>query len=349
MQEAYIGSELRRDLHHGGWVVVTHDAERLAAMACPAPAPRADGEVPCSFCPSERNQAPYEITARYPKDVKGNGDNWEYRVIPARKPILAVEGDPEREGWGLYDRMRGIGAHEVLIEHPDHEARLETFGDKHLFTLLTVVQDRMRDLERDQRLRFMQFKRRFNPQAFGYEAHPHSLILAAAIIPDRLRMEMNQARQYWQFKERCVHCDILREDRKIGDRIIKDLGNVVAFVPYAASVPFEVHIFPTRHSHAFATAEPEDLKSCATILAKVWKSLVCRLPHWNLELTLDTARTKTEAPSGWDSIHDDYHWHIEIHPSPPSQFPPWTDFGGLPVCVVPPAEAAQALREALDQ
>lgn len=338
-------SELRRDLHHGGWVVVTHDWERMAALATEPP-PTPEDELPCPFCPGRESLTPHAI--RVGQSAKSGQDErrWSYRVIPARKPILSVEGAPDREGLGLYDRMRGIGAHEVIVEDPDHHARLESYDSQHFCEILHVVRERIRDLERDKRLRLLHYRRRFDPGANGHGAHPHSLVQGAAIIPDRLRMEMSQARAYWQYKDRCVLCDIVREDRKLGDRVVLDADCVIATTPYASAVPFEVHVIPTRHCHAYAQAQPEEIDACAAVIRQVWNGLVRLLPGWRLTLLLDTARTEIEAPGGWKSIRDDYHWHFEIHPSPPVIPPAWTDFAGLPVCVVPPEEAAPALREA---
>lgn len=332
-------------MHHGGWVVVTNDPERLAAMATEAP-PVPENSVPCPFCPGQEHLTPHEIAAKRPKDSQAVGPNWDYRVIPARRPILVVEGTPDREGVGLYDRMRGLGAQEVLIENPDHYARIEAYEPDRLPALLSAIQERMRDLERDKRLRLLHYRRIFNPQAHGHEAHPHGLVMGSAVIPDRVQVELSSARQYWQYKERCVICDMLREERKIGDRVIAETHGAVAGLPYASRSPFETHIIPERHSHAFAEAQPEELAACAELIQYVWSGLVRVLPDWRLNLRLDTARTEVEAPWGWESIQDDYHWHFEIHPSPPTPPPAWTDFGGLPVCPVPPEIAAAALREA---
>ena len=41
-------------------------------------------------------------------------------------PGLMDGGDAQRRGEGLYDKMHGIGAHEVIIETPNHNSTLAT-------------------------------------------------------------------------------------------------------------------------------------------------------------------------------------------------------------------------------
>src|ERR1700679_1606916 len=85
----------------------------------------------CPFCPGNEGKTPPEILA-YGRN--GNGDRntpgWSVRVVPNKFPALGSEGGLDREGEGLFDRMNGIGAHEVIVETADHRDTMATMPEK---------------------------------------------------------------------------------------------------------------------------------------------------------------------------------------------------------------------------
>src|ERR1700733_1899692 len=90
------------------------------------------------FARERRNQGHRNLPIRLGPEAKtapevlqygrnGSGPNspgWQVRVVPNKFPALGIEGDLDREGDGLFDRMNGVGAHEVIIETPDHRSTL---------------------------------------------------------------------------------------------------------------------------------------------------------------------------------------------------------------------------------
>ena len=44
--------------------------------------------------------------------------DWNLRVVPNKFPALGIEGDLDRQADGMFDKMNGVGAHEVVIETP---------------------------------------------------------------------------------------------------------------------------------------------------------------------------------------------------------------------------------------
>ncbi|MFH1738328.1 MAG: hypothetical protein ABIH23_04925, partial [bacterium] len=116
--------------------MTTHQPEREAALDIPLSSD--PNSVPCAFCEGNESYTPPEIMA-IPKDGRRqpNGKGWLIRVVPNRAPILTVEGEEEREGVGMFDRMRGVGAHEIIIESPQHEDRLTSFTKDHIQRILS--------------------------------------------------------------------------------------------------------------------------------------------------------------------------------------------------------------------
>jgi|GEM_PF-2644218 len=112
--------ELRRDPVVGRWVIISTERARRPSDFPPAPRRRKGG--PCVFCGGQEHRTPGEVWALRPGRGEPNTPGWLLRVVPNKFPALRIEGELEAAGEGLYDRMNGVGAHEVVIESPDHEA-----------------------------------------------------------------------------------------------------------------------------------------------------------------------------------------------------------------------------------
>ena len=116
--------ELRKDPIVGRWVIIaTERARKRPHDFKGAHEPRRAGAVP--FCQGHEDKTPPEILA-YPRrpGARANGPGWRIRVVPNKFPALKVEGKLDRAGEGIYDKMTGIGAHEVIIETPEHDQAL---------------------------------------------------------------------------------------------------------------------------------------------------------------------------------------------------------------------------------
>jgi UDPglucose--hexose-1-phosphate uridylyltransferase len=142
------------------------------------------------------------------------------RAIPSFKPIFQVEGDLGRRGVGIYDRMNSIGANEILIESPDHSLRPEDMGIDQMKRVITLYKNRIADLEKDSRLRYVLVYKNSGREAGEVFSHPVSNIIATPVIPKRVKDELEHAKQYYNYKDRCIYCDIFREELKVGERVI---------------------------------------------------------------------------------------------------------------------------------
>ena len=86
------------------------------------------GPKNCPFCPGAESKTPPEILVYGRNGGGANTPGWNIRVVPNRFPALGIEGELDREGEGLFDKMNGVGAHEVIVETPEHAATLATLA-----------------------------------------------------------------------------------------------------------------------------------------------------------------------------------------------------------------------------
>lgn len=335
-------SELRQDLVTERWVIISPErAHRPAENNCQ---PAKEDAANCPFCTGAEKMTPPEIwVAR--KSGGANQPGWKVRVVANKFPALRVEGMIDREGDGIYDRMNGIGAHEVIVETPDHKMELQDQTLEGIGTVLTACKERMLDLMRDERLRYILMFKNVGPQAGASLSHPHSQIIATPITPSRVKRKLEGSREYFRRKERCVFHDILRQEQRDGRRVVYENGGFLCFCPFAARFPFELCILPKRQAADYHSITTEEIAQLADTLKVTLKKLTQALNRPQYNLILHTAPVRrARRRDYWDTLDQDFRWHLEILPrlAEPAGFEWGTGFHINPT---PPEDSAQYLRE----
>ncbi len=143
-------------------------------------------------------------------------------------------------------------------------------------------------------------------------------LTATTFVPRRVLYELRAGRDYFESKERCVFCDIISQEEKQKLRIVEMRGDFVALCPYAPRVPYETWILPRSHEAAYertATSRPGSITDLAALLRHTLQRI--RTLSEAFHLVLHTS-PNDQHPSGalgyWETLADDYHWHIEILP-----------------------------------
>jgi UDPglucose--hexose-1-phosphate uridylyltransferase len=239
------------------------------------------------------------------------------RVVPNLFPALRIEGSHDKRGEGLYDMMRGIGAHEVVIETPNHASPMAERDVEETFLMLKLYRERLADLMRDFRLKYILIFKNSGSAAGATLSHPHSQIIATAVTPRTVALELNACREHHQIKERCLICDIIKQEISARDRLVYIDDLFVAFCPYAGRFPFELFIAPRVHQHDFARSSDQDLRGLARVLRDVMRRMRAALsdPPFNYILhSSPNANVQPRRAHYWDTIEFDFHWHIELFP-----------------------------------
>lgn len=328
--------ELRRDPITGRWVIIATDRSRRPSDFAREPVILHATRF-CPFCPGNESKTPAEVLA-YRSSGGPNEPGWTLRVVPNKFPALRVEGQLERQGEGMYDRMTGIGAHEVIIETPDHSLTLGELPEKSVENVFWALRDRVNDLKKDTRLRYIVMFKNHGEAAGATIEHSHSQLIALPVVPKRAQEEIEGAKKYFDFKERCVYCDIDHQENEQGVRMVIEDDHFLAVCPFAPRFPFETWILPRRHQSHFETADSAQLQSLGhvtkTLIRKMEK--VLERPPYNAVIH--------SAPLQ-EPMMPHYHWHIEIIPklTKVAGFEWGTGFYINPT---PPEEAAKFLRDA---
>jgi UDPglucose--hexose-1-phosphate uridylyltransferase len=327
--------ELRKDPIVGRWVIISTDRGKRPSDF--APLVKNKHPKSCPFCPGNEALTPPEIMAERPDGSAPNTPGWKLRVISNKYPALKIEGDLNREGEGMFDRMNGIGAHEVVIETNDHAEDMVDMELGRIKEVFIAYRTRMQDLRRDFRFKYIIAFKNHGEAAGASLEHAHSQIIATPVVPIRVQVEIEGSRKYYDYKERCIFCDIIKQETDWSDRVVAENEQFIALEPFAPRFPFETWIMPKIHTSAFldiTNAQTESLaQMIKTILAKLRVALAD--PPYNYVLHTDALDNKAR---------DYYHWHIEVIPklTKVAGFEWGTGFYINPVA---PEDAAQYLRE----
>src|SRR2546422_8032503 len=288
--------ELRKDPTRGHWILIRPKAKPARQTDCP-------------YCPGAEHLTGPEITAFRPEGSAPNSPGWSVRVVPEPDAYFRIEWELVREGVGMFDMVNPRGASELVVESARHDDTLATMGPAALEAVLWMYRDRLLDLKRDGQIRDILVSRHHKkPGVAGH--HPYSRVTAIPIVFDETRRELREAREYYQYKRRCLYCDILRQEIGAEERVVRLTPAFAAVVPYAPRVPLETWIVPRQHGCSFEEAvRAETGGGLARLLSQDFRALARGFRGPGDEMVLHTA---PKLPSrilqgGWGAIVDDYH------------------------------------------
>jgi len=298
--------QMRRDPVTGGWVILSPErnvrpqyynldgATRLSSQDCP-------------FCSGNETMTPPEVYAVRENGSHANQPGWSLRVVPNKYPALRVEGTLEKQGEGFYDKMNGIGAHEVVIESIHHDRDMDRLTVKEVADVFRTFKHRIRDLKQDIRLKHIQIFKNQGARAGATIPHPHCQIVAMPVIPPALDQKLKRAQMHFARKERCIFCDIIRHETQYRKRLLTENDEFIVVAPFASNFPFQLAIYPKKHNHSFETVNDSLFHELAEMIREALGRIngVLESPAYNLVLH--------NAPFDRD-CRDYFHWYLELTP-----------------------------------
>jgi UDPglucose--hexose-1-phosphate uridylyltransferase len=332
--------EFRRDPLHNTWVVFAPERQRRPNDFQPAFLPSAALDP---FAEGNERLTPPEVYAIRKEKTKPNEPGWRVRVVPNRYPALRIEGQLDPAPVGLYDRVTGVGAHEVIIETPDAKIALEDLSVNAIADVFSSYRERIIDLDKDLRFQHIYIFKNVGPSAGASLAHAHSQLVALPLVPPAVEGKLNRARAHYEARQRSLFSDIIQTERSFSTRMVAENDGYVLFCPYASRFPFEMSIFPKRHHPEFISCTSNELRDLAEVLRFALQRLNAVLEKPGYNLLLHMAPLKRSGTERFGHLRHDYSWHLEIVP----RFNSLAGFEiglGAYINTVYPEEAARFLR-----
>ena len=326
--------ELRKEPVSGRWVIVA--TERAARPTDFETNPQIIKSSFCPFCEGNEDKTPPEILAYRDNGAMPNTGGWRVRVVPNKFPALQAEGENFKCEDGIYDKMNGIGAHEVIIESPRHIQSLTSLDNGNVEEVLSCYRDRLIDLKSDKRFVYGLLFKNVGFSAGASLEHTHSQLIVTPIVPPLVANEIANAKAFYQRTEKCLFCDMIQQEIETDKRVVISTDNFVVFAPFASRFPFETWILPKKHESNFENLQGAEAKELAYVLKSVLAKLEATLDFPPYNYIIHSAPFNVT-----ESKH--FHWHIEI-------IPRLTNIAGFEwgtgfyINPTPPEESAELLR-----
>ncbi len=326
--------EFRKDPISGRWVIISVERGKRPTDFTVRIPPKKSGF--CPFCEGNERTTPPEIAAIRDEGTAPDSPGWKLRVVHNKFPALFHEGELNKIGEGLFDKMNGIGSHEVIIESPDHNATFSNMPIETIRDTLVIFNQRIAELKKDSRFKYVLVFKNEGREAGASLEHSHSQLISLPIVPSVVQEELNRSKEYFDYKERCIFCDIIEQEKREGKRLIYENDSFVSIAPFAPRSPFETMILPKQHMSNFL--DESNFEQLASILQITLKQIdaVVGLPPYNLMIHTSPFTDETS---------DYYHWHIEIKPKL-TKFAGFEWGTGFYINPTPPEDAARFMREA---
>ncbi|MCQ9206273.1 MAG: galactose-1-phosphate uridylyltransferase [Omnitrophica bacterium] len=299
-------SQLRRDPITGRWIIVNYEKSVKPKDFLFEKIKKNENIKDCPFCPGNEHLTPPEIVG-HRKSGRPNSPGWSIRVVPNKYPALQREGKLEKRGLGVFDRMNGIGAHEVIIDIPEHMLDIADISDNQAEEMIWAYVSRSTDLKKDLRFKYILVFRNYGKSAGASLEHPHSQLIALPIVPKRVNEELKSSLEYYNYKDRCAFCDMVDQEMNDKERIVEENNAFISFCPFVSRFPYEMWIMPKKHESHFTGLLKEEVRLLGTILRNSMQKLKKLLndPPYNYII-------HTSPINGHEKEY--YHWHIEIMP-----------------------------------
>jgi UDPglucose--hexose-1-phosphate uridylyltransferase len=293
--------ELRQDPTTRAWILSGKESEKEEVK-----------DTRCPFCRGNEDLTPKTIRALY--NQKGE---WIVRSFPDKSPIFQIEGNLDRQADGMFDKMRNIGAHEVIIEAPGHTTSLTSLSENVIADVLKMYRERVSDLKKDRRFKYILVFKNHGSLAGSLIEHIHSHIIGTPVIPARLERELRWAKSHYDMKGRCLFCDIIYQESKQKMRIVFENKDFISFCPFASRFSYEVWTLPLIHNHSFENNLEKEtvIDSLAQILKVILLKIERITTSYHVVFHISPNEYSFRTIRGdIGTIVDDFHWHIEILP-----------------------------------
>lgn len=320
--------ELRKDPTTRRWVIVA--TERWKRPTDLIARQKKPTQKTCPFCQA--------------KELKGAAvylhweqpSRWRVWVVPNKYPALVYEGVPTMHIRGFYTTVNAVGGHEVIVESAKHRATLATMSPGEIEAILNAYRERYKFWFKDERVKYVLIFRNYGRGSGASLVHPHSQLAATPVVPPRLLEELDKGERHFKANHTCIYCDIIEDEMASKVRVVHESRHFLVLCPFASRFPFELQIFPKRHSSNFIDISIDELKDLAELMHALFGRIrrILNNPPYNYLIHV--------APQYAPNLRF-YHWHFEIIPRL-TEVAGFEWGTGVYINPTPPEEAAKILK-----
>ncbi|MFH0712816.1 MAG: DUF4921 family protein [Candidatus Jorgensenbacteria bacterium] len=325
--------ELRQDLVSGDWILISPKRSKKPHSLFKR---KKRGKAPVKNCPFENILKTHKPISVYNGGRKGD---WEVAVVENKYPAVVHKKNACARSFrhGIYSLVGGVGHHDIVVTR-DHNRNFANLNPSEANQVFQAFRDRYTMLLDDPCLAYILIFHNWGPTAGASVYHPHYQLIAVPVVPPDIRHSLTGSSNYFKKYRRCVHCEMIKIERKEKKRIVFENDNAIVFAPFVSREPFELRIFPKKHSPYFEDAPDAEIESVVSALQFSLKKIEKKLGDPDYNFFIHTAPVEDKGK------YRHYHWHLEIIPK--TNISAGFELGtGIEINVMDPDDAARILRK----
>jgi UDPglucose--hexose-1-phosphate uridylyltransferase len=253
----------------------------------------------CPLCPTKEGGFPTEVPQ----------PEYDFVVFENKFPSLRRDpAAPDVDATDLYPVLPSQGTCEVVLYSSNHTGTLADMPVEKLAQLIEVWKDRYNDLGAREDIDYV-FIFENKGEAIGVTIHhPHGQIYAFSFLPPKVERSIANENAHHQKTGRCLHCDIVNDELKDERRLVAHNDEFVAFVPFYARYPYEVHIYARQHVQSMSEFSARQVDALASLLHSVLKKYD-NLWGFSMPYMMVIHQKPTDGKT-----YPGSHFHIEFYP-----------------------------------
>ena len=242
-------------------------------------------------------------------------DNYEVHKYDNDFPALSQNPPPMDDvATDLYKTRPSYGKCEVILFSPDHHGALSQLSDDHAMKLVDLWTERFNDMASDKNIKYVFIFENRGEMVGVSMPHPHGQMYGYSVIPQKIELELNAAKEHYEENGECLFCRINREEITCGKRIVCENEDFIAYIPFFADYAYGVYIAAKAHKNNISQFNEREKRNLGIILKEVTGAYDClfdfRFPYMMCMHNGPVNMEETEHAG-----HNDYfHFHIELYP-----------------------------------
>jgi UDPglucose--hexose-1-phosphate uridylyltransferase len=258
----------------------------------------------CPFDMGKEQFTPNEIS-RISQDGK-----WKCRVVPNLYNALSVDIKRQSEREGCFEKSNGFGAHEIVIETPNHDKQIWDYDYNDLINYFTILQQRVINLKEDDRLVYLSVFKNQGQNAGASMSHSHSQIMGLPFMPKKITEEIGYKKEYFKQHKRALLDDLVYEEQHYKHNIIAQNSEFIVYCPYASQFAFEAKIVSLKKLSSLSEFTKSDLSSLSDIVNDCFKMFYNALGEVAFNMIINNAPYQDYD----EDTQEYYRFNIEIKP-----------------------------------
>ena len=288
----------------------------------------------CPFCPGS-GKVPDEF------------DVYEYdNDFPA---LSQTPPEPDDVANDFFKVKEAYGKCEVILYSPEHTVTLPELPTEHIRKLVDLWIERFNVISSDEKIKYVFIFENRGDVVGVTMPHPHGQIYGYSIVPKKLELEVESAKEYHAENDKCIFCEMLSKETEDGRRIVFESEHFTVFLPFFCEYPYGVYIMSKRHIGNISQFTEEEKSDFAEVL-RLTTGMLDSLFGYKFPYMM----CMHNAPVNGEDTTDYYHFHVEFFPPMRSadkqKFNASSETGAWAHCnpTAPEAKAIE-LREALER